>query len=78
MSVHTILKSNMDRFIAVYTMVVAILGCVLKSNMDRFIDTLSDYADMAIKILKSNMDRFIASIQCFPSERSSAFKIQYG
>ena len=53
------LKSNMDRFIVQYSLLLSAHDTYLKSNMDRFIALISNTLILRILNLKSNMDRFI-------------------
>ena len=53
------LKSNMDRFIVSFSVLILPSVITLKSNMDRFIvELLAEFLGVRFA-LKSNMDRFI-------------------
>ena len=53
------LKSNMDRFIEAFGLMLFMTFLSLKSNMDRFIVRLEESIIRSRRTLKSNMDRFI-------------------
>ena len=57
------LKSNMDRFIVVFLMLLLPAMSCLKSNMDRFIDRVKGATAPLWVSLKSNMDRFIVDFK---------------
>ena len=49
----------MDRFIAIFVILLSYCLIDLKSNMDRFIALASSHYKRGQRNLKSNMDRFI-------------------
>ena len=59
------LKSNMDRFIGFYRLLLLVICLCLKSNMDRFIDIALSALEAYLSRLKSNMDRFIDIISIY-------------
>ena len=71
------LKSNMDRFIVVVSVLVCLIIVNLKSNMDRFIEQKHCKHPKASRNLKSNMDRFIEILNT-SFAFILGFKIQYG